>query len=219
MNNKRINNNETINLAIGYHESVNKKDIADLEIFLRENFNSNVKSIQLKPSVQASLDWALPALIMIYLAKPFLDSFLRELGSKSGKAFVSYLSKLIKRQNNKEAVWMNRHALNKVINQLKDGVPKDIVQKSGEFNPVLSFDLQLKEDHRVKMVVPFSVTKLPEEEINKIIAEIPEISNTENRLNKYLHQKRIVMYGYDLDDHKWIEDPVRYSITKSNKSN
>ena len=207
--------NKGTDILIGYLQSVDKKDVDDFESFCRENLSKNVIAKENKTTLQASIEWALPALFVIYLAKPFIDSFLKELGSEAGKSFYKYLSSLIKRQENKEAVWMNTHDLKAMTEQLERGIPEDEVVKSGNYSPVLSFDISFSKSHKVKIVIPFHVVNFSKNEIEYIVGEIPKIMNTENDLSKYLHESRVIIYGYDTEDKKWVMNPVKYSHKKN----
>jgi hypothetical protein len=53
----------------------------------------NLKIVEEEPQIWASLEWAVPGLIAAYLAKPYFESFLKEMGKDHYLLFKNWIKK------------------------------------------------------------------------------------------------------------------------------
>ncbi len=76
--------------------SIEPSDLADLREAL-STVSENVELRDYQPEPQANVDWALPATAAIFLAAPFVHSFLSTLGSKAAEGVVTAFASTYKR--------------------------------------------------------------------------------------------------------------------------
>jgi len=79
-----------------------------------------------KPSTYGVMEWALPALVVVWISKSFLDAFLKELGKDSAQQFKKILSAAYSRLRNKP----NRAYTAADLRQMADGAAPESVGRA-----------------------------------------------------------------------------------------
>ena len=87
--------NENLHIHISYQSDVPQNIIDELQNTIR--VNGLIVQCESRPiGVYLSMEWALPTLIIAYLAKPYFEGFLKEAGKHHYKLLETGLSKLFK---------------------------------------------------------------------------------------------------------------------------
>ena len=87
---------ETLHLGISYEKGIDPKTVADFEADVATQglvVKTNERS---KSGPFAGIEWLLPTAIMVIIAKPYFDSFLREAGKDHYHILKKNLSNLVK---------------------------------------------------------------------------------------------------------------------------
>jgi len=99
-----------------------------------------------EPGVQAAAEWALPALVLAILGKPFWDGFIGELVGEAGagvaKRLKSGVKALFRRLRGREKVWANADQIRAAIKQRESG-QEAVVQ--GSHGPILRIQFLIAE--------------------------------------------------------------------------
>lgn len=87
------------------HESIPKNSVAAIVRELRKVGNVRVRDWSPEPQAAAG-DWVLPALVLMYVARPLFDGFLQELGATGARTLKTKLGKFIQRLKKRKNRWI-----------------------------------------------------------------------------------------------------------------
>lgn len=116
-------------IVIDHAQNVDPKFLESLKAFF-ESRNVEVRSRQKERGIHNTLEWALPALITIWITKSFFDGFLREMGKDGAQA----LKRLIQESYAKLRGTPNRACDADELRKLADGAP---IESVGHQGPVI----------------------------------------------------------------------------------
>src|SRR4051812_13159366 len=86
-------------------ESVPKNTVAAIARELRKVGNVRVRDWSPGPQAAAG-DWVIPALVLMYVARPLFDGFLQELGATGARTLKTKLGKFIQRIKKRKNRWI-----------------------------------------------------------------------------------------------------------------
>jgi hypothetical protein len=199
-----LHNNFMIKIA--YNKRIDAAIISDAEKQF-QLLGIKTESREQKDGVSNAIWWALPPLIAIWIAKPFLDGFLNELGKDSAGRFKKILRELYSKLHNSPIRACNRGDLEKISN----GANPMLV---GHALPVLGISLQIEDIVKrrwgIRCILP---AELSENEIQKAIEQmqnyLPSIVELERQYLADLKENQIILgsrsYIYDLQQ-GWISE-------------
>jgi hypothetical protein len=116
-------------IVVDHAQSVDPKFLESLKDFFGSR-NIEVKLRQRERGIHNALEWALPALITIWITKSFFDGFLREMGKDGAQA----LKRLIQEAYAKLRGTPNRACDADELRKLADGAP---IESVGHPGPVM----------------------------------------------------------------------------------
>jgi hypothetical protein len=189
---------------------------ADLLDELRRNLSRFAEEVSIRrkeePEYYGAAEWALPALLLIYVAKPLIDGFLEEIGAGGARSLKNTLTKLFKKLKEKENThkWIPYSALKEYVERLENGEPPTEVP--GRAGPPLSIELEIEEAEHVHYSVYFCFPPgMNEDQFTKAIEHLPSemlkaVSTERTRIQKELDQAIVIgssTYVYFRDQSKW----------------
>jgi len=193
-------------IKIAYNKRIDAAIISDAERQF-QLLGIKTESREQKDGVYDAYWWALPPLITFWVAKPFLNGFLNELGKDSAGQFKKILREIYLRLRNSPVRAYDRGDLEKINNGAN---PMTV----GHALPVLCIILQIEDVVKrrwgIRCILP---AELPENEIQKAIEQmrsyLPNIVELERQYLADLKENQIVLgsrsYIYDLQE-GWISE-------------
>lgn len=134
-------------IAINHARNVDSEVIESLKAFF-EDQGVQVKVQQSERGTYAAIEWALPALLTLWITKSYFDGFLKEMGKDSAQS----LKQLIKAAYTKLRKTPNRFCDADELRRLADGAPTESVGKLG---PAINLNISVASTDSVSKTINF----------------------------------------------------------------
>lgn len=193
-------------IKISYNKRIDPATISEMEKQF-QLLGIKTESRKQKDGVYNAIWWALPPLVALWIAKPFIDGFLGELGKDSAGQFKKILREVYSKLRNSPLRAYDRSDLEKI-----DGGANPMTV--GHPLPALGISLQIEDIVKrrwgIRCILP---AELPENEIQKAIEQmqsyLPSVVELERRYLADLKENQIILgsrsYVYDLQQ-GWIPE-------------
>ena len=205
-------------IKIAYNKRIDSAIILDAEKQF-QLLGIKTESREQKDGVSNAIWWALPPIIGFWIAKPFLDGFLNELGKDSAGQFKKILREIYSKLRNSPIRAYNQGDLEKIdsgANPMSFAHPL----------PVIGISLQIEEVVKrrwgIRCILP---AELSEDQVQKAIEQmqsyLPSIVELERKYLADLKENQIVLgsrsYVYDLQQGWVSEDKILLRQKTKNK--
>lgn len=175
-------------------ESVPKNSVAALARELSKIGKVRVRNWS--PGPQAAFgDWTLPALVVMYVAKPLFEGFLKELGATGARTLKTKLSKFIQRLKKRENRWRT-------------------TSQTDRLGPSFSVRFELEGTSGIKCSIKYVFSQeLSDDEIVAALSHLPRDVTTaaedvQAKLPPFGHGVVGEAYLYDRETQRWR--PAQY---------
>ena len=193
-------------IKIGYNKNIDTSAVRDVEQYFQE-IGTKTEAREQEGGISNSMWWLLPPLLGVWIAKPFIDGFLGELGKDAAEHFKNALYTAYTKLRNSPVRAYNRDDLEKI----KDGADPASV---GHSCPSISIGFQIEQITKLRWGTRFILpAELSDTEIKKALSELkntlPKIIDLERKRWLGLSENQIVLgsktYLYDLEQ-GWITE-------------
>lgn len=185
------------------------EELKELEVALRR-VAPKVTSTPEEPGPQSAVEWALPALIVISIAKPILDGFLGEFGVDLAKGVKVALMRIHRRLRGRHRKWLDAVELQEAQKRLANRGAEEghLLGKVGLF---LTISVTLEQSElrlrKISFKVPSELSpdefKMALEQLAVLIpAAVRKEEAAEARRKPYLGVSDV---GYGYKNGEWIE--------------
>lgn len=171
-----------------------------------------------EPNTYNAIEWALPAVLALWISKAFFDGFLKELGKDSASQFKKLISAAYHRLRDKP----NRAYAAADLRQMADGAAPDSV---GRPCPVLKFQLDvtsISSSHTrcLSWVFPSGLSERQmQEAMESLTACLPKITSEQARHLENLHSNACPLAYVYVPSRGWVTDLqlINEKMTKAPK--
>ena len=193
-NNSPMTANET-QVAISRQTGVPAELTADFNRVL-DDLSIVHEEREQEPRVYMANEYFVPTIVVVYLAKPFFESFLKEAGKDAYSLFKRSLTLLVQRAS-----------LIKV-SIVKSG--RDKIQDESPYSRVISVYARTRSEVPIKFLIPAGIT---EDEMSEIVGAMLQLMNEnylksgDDRLAKMLAEsgmKSLQVFRYCKEVHSWL---------------
>jgi hypothetical protein len=150
-------------------KGIPRNSVAAIAQALRRVGNVDVV-VEERFGLQASA-WTLPALVIVFVAKPLFEGFLNELGADGARTLKAKLAKFIRHLKKRENRWMTRSEIEHYNKQLKTGQSPLL---PGRLGPTFSIEFELEHTaqirYSIQCVFPHGLT---DDEIAAALKHLP----------------------------------------------
>jgi hypothetical protein len=158
-----------------------------------------------EPSTYAAMEWALPALLAVWISKAFFDGFLKELGKDSAHQFKKLMSVAYRRLRNIP----NRVYTAADLRQMADGAASESV---GRACPILKLQLEVTSNSsahttRLSCVFPSGLSERQmQDAVDSLTARLPNIAAEQARLLDNLRASTFPLAYVYIPPRGWLPD-------------
>jgi hypothetical protein len=185
----------------------------------------SVRVRQESPGPHGAGEWALPALLIVFVAKPLFEGFLNELGADGARTLKAKLAKFVRRLKTRENRWVTRSDIQHYEKQVKAGHSPPL---PGRVGPIFSIEFELEHTSRIRYsircVLPHGLT---DDQVTAALKQLPhdvraaaKQERPSSPKNGYL--RRSDTYVYVIDAQRWQKarylPPARITDSKFNES-
>jgi hypothetical protein len=201
---------EGLPVTIQHTASVSPDELADLRATIAGlGYQARLKSTDLGP--QNAVEWALPAVVAVLIAKPFFDAFFKELGKSAAGGLKQALSDVIRKFKGREQLWKRRSSpdprhsplltLTLVVRGTGEAIALVPTRPNGAGEDA-------SDDLTIEFIFPADVGDCDPEELERALSAIPTVVAREEAIqNKYPFLRRtLLMYGYSRGKGQWVPD-------------
>jgi hypothetical protein len=165
-----------------------------------------VRVRQESPGPYAAGEWALPALLIVFVAKPLFEGFLNQLGADGARTLKVKLAKFICRLKTRENRWVTRSEIQHYNKQIKAGHSPPL---PGRLGPIFSIEFELEHTtrirHSIRCVLPHGMT---DDQVTAALNQLPHdvraaAKQERSRFPQDGYHGRSDTYVYVIDTQRW----------------
>lgn len=159
------------------------------------SMNANVSEETRPRAPFAALEWLVPAVLVVYLAKAFFDGFLGELGSAAGKAAVDAITLQFKKLKLKNRRLYSARDLEQLSALKREGAHDEVIEKLGKPIAPLEFVMNDPEVGHLRLVIANDVSE----------DELPDVLLSLNRDLRWKKAETRLVLVYQGRNGRWQE--------------